>query len=118
MPVCGAAVAAIEVDIGQGCGRAVLCTIRRPLIGVDRLCRAFACVVDACHEREDIFEVLDGSDAWQTRRRRSHLHRAKLTAGRVVVAAAAGIDIVDRLGEIKLLQKMPAEAADVGGLER
>ena len=43
----------------------------------------------------------------------------ELGAGGVVVAAAAaGIDVVDRLGEIELLEQVTAEAADVVRLRR
>ena len=63
LPTGRTAVGAVKVDVGERRCRAILGSIGRPFVGVDGLGRAFARIVVAGHEGEDIFEVLDGSNA-------------------------------------------------------
>ena len=105
----------------------VLRAIGRPFVVVDGLGCAFAVVVEVGHEGKDIFEVrdagwweLDGIAVAVVRRPVAAVlidGLRELCPGSVVITAAAGIDEVDRFGEVELLQQVTAEAADVGSFD-
>src|SRR5208337_1408146 len=62
LPSRRASVVAVEVDVRQRSGSAVLRPVGSPFILIDGLGGAFPGVVVARHEGEDVFEVGDGGD--------------------------------------------------------
>src|SRR5579871_1145324 len=122
--VAGRSVGAIEIDVSKRARFTQAVALGRPLIVVNGVCGSLSREVKILHLGKDVFEVLDGGnvlensvgaiEARATQLIRSFRH---LASSSEVVAGALRVVKVDRFCDIKLLEEVATESADVGRIE-